>query len=107
MTIETLLVELSAVYTDYFGYITYVFKYLDEYDIENHKCKCMCCTRYPNWQSRDLKIGDVGYVNIEVVRAGIDTWFDGEKQVPYKHNAKRFIKFIDKPDDKNKEEYTL
>ena len=106
MKVETLLVELSAVHTDYFGYITYVFKYLDQYDVDNHKCKMMCCTRYPNWQSRDLKIGDVGYVDIEVVIAGKDTWFDGEKQVPYKNNAKRFIRFIDKPSE-NSNEYSL
>lgn len=107
MTTETLLVELSAIYTDYFGYITYVFKYLDEYDINIHRCKVMCCTRYPNWQSRELKIGDIGYVDIEIVSAGIDTWFDGEKQVPYKNNAKRFIRFVDKPSSKNPNEYSL
>ena len=100
MTIETLFVELSAVYKDYFGYITYVFKYLDQYDIDHHECKMMCCTRYPNWQTRELQIGDIGYVDIEVVRAGIDTWFDGEKQVPYRNNAKRFIRFVDKPSEK-------
>lgn len=106
MTIETLLVELKEQYSDYFGYITYVFKYLDEFDINSHNCKMMVCTRYPNWNCRELKVGDVGYVDIEIVRAGIDTWYDGEKQVPYKHNAKRFMKFIDKTDTK-KGEYTL
>lgn len=101
-----MLVELIEEFCDYYGYITYVFKFLDEFDIETHKSKLLVCTRYPNWNCRTLKLGDVGYVNIEVVRAGIDTYFDGEKQVPFKHNASRFIKFIDKT-DKNKEEYTL
>ena len=107
MTIETALVELVSEYTDYFGYITYVFKYLDNFDINVHNCKIMVCTRYPNWNCRELKIGDTGYVEVEIVRAGIDTWFDGKKQVPYKNNATRFMKFIEKSDDKNKGEYTL
>lgn len=107
MIVETLLVKLLEKYSDYFGYTTYVFKYLDQYDIDSHNCKLMICTRYPNWSCRELEIGDIGYVDIEIVKAGIDTYYNGEKQVFYKHNAKRFIKFIDKSNNQNKEEYTL
>ena len=101
-----MLVKLTAEFKDYFGYITYVFEYLDQYDVDTHKCKVIICTRYPNWNCRDLNVGDIGYVDIEVVRAGIDTWYDGEKQVPYRYNAKRFIRFVDKPSE-NSNEYSL
>lgn len=106
MIVETNLVKLVAQTSDSYGYITYVFNYLDQYDINKYECKSMVCTRYPNWNCRDLKIGDEGYVNTETVRAGIDTWFNGEEQVPYRYNSVRFIKFIDKPSE-NSNEYSL
>ena len=106
MTIQNNLVKLLATF-DHNGYISYVFKYLDEFDVKKYKDKVIICTRYPNWDCRELKVGDIGYVEIEVVRAGIDTYYDGEKQVPYRNNAKRFIKFVDKPKSENPGEYTL
>ena len=106
MIIQNCLIEVVGEYNNR-GYITYVFKYLDEDDVKRYHDKVLICTRYPNWDCKDLKRGDVGYVEIEIVRAGIDTWFDGKKQIPYKNNAKRFIKFIDKPKEEGKEDYTL
>lgn len=91
---------------DSFGYITYVFKLLDEADKEVWKYKHITCTRYPNWQCKQLKIGDIGFIEINIVKAGVDTWYDGINQIPYKHNANQFIKFIDKPNIES-EEYTL
>ena len=100
----TLLCKLIASTTDYFGYTTYVFRLLDPEDIAIWTYKTLTCTRYPNWQCRELQIGDEGYVEINIVKAGIDTWYDGEKQIPYKNNAKQFLKFIDLPKE---ETYTL
>ena len=102
----TVFVKLVASSTDPCGYITYVFELLDEYDIEIWKYKHVTCVRYPNWQCRQLKIGDTGFVEINIVKAGIDTWYDGENQIPYKNNAKQFLRFIDK-EETEEEEYIL
>ena len=102
----TVLVQLIAISLDPFGYITYVFKLLDENDISIWKYKHITCTRYPNWQCRELKVGDTGFAEISIVKAGIDTWYDGESQIPYKNNAKQFLRFIDINQEES-EEYTL
>lgn len=106
MIIQNCLVKLLAAVTDSFGYTSYVFKYLDENDKIRYNDEGVICTRYPNWQTRMLKEGEVGYVEIEVVRAGIDEYYDGEKMVKFKQNAKRFIKFVEKPKEEE-EDYTL
>ena len=106
MIIQNCLVELVAKLEHNYGYFSYVFKYLNPEDVTRYNDNYVICTRYPNWQHAIINIGDIGYVEIEVVRAGIDTWFDGEKQVPYRNNAARFIKFIDKPHEKSNE-YSL
>lgn len=102
----TVLSKLVASLTNSLGYTTYIFELLDEYDREIWKYKHISCTRYPNWQCRELKIGDTGFVEINIVKAGIDTWYDGEKQVPYKNSANQFIRFVDK-DKTDEEAYTL
>lgn len=102
----TVFVKLIASSTDPFGYITYVFELLDDCDIETWKYKHLTCVRYPNWQCRQLKIGDTGFVEVNIVKAGIDTWYNGEKQIPYKNNAKQFLRFIEKGEHET-EEYTL
>ena len=107
MIIQNCLVELVTQIEHDYGYKAYVFKYLEESDVVRYNDNYIICTRYPNWNHREIKDGEIGFVEIEVVRAGIDTWFDGEKQVPYKNNASRFIKFIEKPNDKNIGEYIL
>lgn len=102
----TVLVKLIASTTDPFGYITYVFELLDEYDIKVWKFKHVTCVRYPNWQCKQLKIGDTGFVEINIVKAGVDTWYDGQNQIPYKNDAKQFLRFIEKGETKS-EEYRL
>ena len=106
MTVQHNFVKVVAVEDLSHGYIAYVFQYLNDDDIKRYGGEYVICTRYPNWMHRNLKVEDVGFVEIETVRAGIDTWFDGEKQVPYRYNAKRFIKFIDKPSS-NTNDYHL
>lgn len=107
MIIQNCLVKLVAEFADSLGYIQYVFKYLLDEDKVRYNDEAVICTRYPNWQMRDLKIGEVGYVEIEVVRAGIDEYYDGEKMVKFRNNAKRFIKFIEKPENENEEDFVV
>lgn len=52
-------------------------------------------TRWPNWQHRDLKLGEKGFLEYKEVQAGIDTWWDGEKFIPYNYSNIIFIKFIE------------
>lgn len=78
------------------GYITYVFECLDEEMIE--KTRYIMCTRFPNWDHRDIGLGEVGYLKFFEVQAGVDEWFDGKHMIPYKYNGCHFIKFIRKPE---------
>ncbi len=93
------LCKLVAKQIDCFGYITYVFENLEEYMIK--ETKYIMCIRYPNWEHKDLELEEVGYLQFEEIRAGIDKWFDGEKMIPYRYNAIQFIKFVDKPEEKD------
>lgn len=88
------LAQLVADHLDSFGYITYVFKCLDNLAKET---PYIMCTRYPNWDHRTLSIGEKGYLSFEEIRAGVDTWFNGTTMVPYKYDGVHFIKFVDIP----------
>ena len=93
------LVKLVAKYNEDFGYITYVFECLEKYMIE--QSKYIMCVQFPNWEQKEIKLGDIGYLEFRELRAGIDKWFDGEKQIPYNYDIVQFIKFIEKPEDAN------
>lgn len=86
------LTKLIASNRDSLDYITYVFKNLE--DNIPSRLKYIMCVRYPNWNSKNLKLGDKGYLHYEEVRAGIDKWYNGKEMVPYKYDAVQFIKFI-------------
>ena len=98
------LAELVADEHNPLGYITYVFKCLEE-DMKK-QTPYILCTRYPNWQTRELKLGEVGYLEFEEIRAGMDKWFDGNTMIPYKYNMIQFIRFIAKKEEKD-EEYRI
>lgn len=85
--------ELVATQEDCNGYINYVFK-VEECNLL--KCKYITCVRYPNWECKYLTIGCKGYIQVETRKAGIDTWFDGSKLIPYNYDNVQFMKFIDK-----------
>lgn len=91
----TVLAELLASEEDPLGYITYVFECLEE-DIRKES-RYIMCVRYPNWDHRKIEIGEIGFLNVNKVRAGIDTWYDGKDMIPYKYTTIQFIKFITKP----------
>lgn len=104
MVVSTSLVKLVAQANDWCNYTTYVFERLEA---ESLMDKYIMCIRYPNWQQPELTIGDIGYVQTAEVFAGIDKWFDGNKMIPYHYTTIQFIKFIEKPEENTKIEYTL
>jgi hypothetical protein len=87
----TILGELVAIQDDTRGYLTYVFKLTDNKEIEIVKFKYLTCVRFPNWECKELHLGDKGYVNFEIKKAGKDTWFDGTKLVFYNYDFTQFI----------------
>lgn len=93
------LVKLVARYKDPLNYITYVFECLEEYMIK--ETKYIMCVRFPNWQAKALKLGDVGYLHFEEIQAGVDKWFDGKNFIPYNYNMVQFIQFVEKPSEED------
>lgn len=69
-------------------YTVYVFKVIerDEY---------IMCTRLPNWQVPEITIGDVGFLQYQVVKAG-EEYFDPKtnKLVKYLYSNIYFMNFI-------------
>ena len=79
------------------GYTTYVFENLDDASFGH---KYLMLTRWPNWQCRNIDVGEVGYVTYKEVIAGQDTWWDGTNFIPYNYTNVVFIKFVkEKPDN--------
>ena len=96
---RTVLAKLVAKESDTLDYTTYVFECLDS-DVVKYS-KYIMCTRYPNWDHRNIELDEIGYLNFMEIKAGVDTWFDGSKMIPYLYNGIQFIKFVHKPESKN------
>lgn len=79
------------------GYITYVFESLESTQKDILKTNYLMCVQFPNWDQADIIIGDEGFLNYQIVRGGIDKWFDGNKFIPYRYTNVQFLKFIPKP----------
>jgi hypothetical protein len=92
-------VRLLAQETDSQHYTTYVFEILDNDDMERLDTKYIMCVRWPNWQHRILLNGEEGFLQYKEIRAGIDTWYNGTTQIPYKYNNVQFTSFIAKQPD--------
>lgn len=90
----TIFAELIAFDKDIEGYITYVFKLLDEYSINKLQSEYLMTVQYYNWVSDPINIGDIGYVKVKEVKAGIDQWWDGKQHNFYKFDDMIFYKFI-------------
>lgn len=80
---------------DGMGYISYVFECLDEDMIK--ETRYIVAKRFPNWDHRSIEIGEVGFLTVEELRAGMTKWFDGKQMVPYQYNDIQFIRFIAEP----------
>lgn len=94
----TILAKLIASEKETMGYIVYVFQCLDKDIIK--ETKYVMCTRFPNWEHKDIEIGEVGYLSFIEIKAGIDKWYDGNNMIPYRYNNIQFLKFIKKPKKK-------
>ena len=91
MTEVTYKVKFLAENLDCMGYHSYVFENLDYTSWDNHY---IMCVRFPNWEQAQFNIGDVGYLNVRYVEAGIDKWYDGEDFTFYRYTNVIFMKFI-------------
>ena len=58
------------------------------------KTKYLMCTQPPNWSAATINYGDIGYLEVKPVIAGIDEWYDGDTQQKYRYNNVWFIKFV-------------
>lgn len=96
----TLHVKLKAKHIDLGDYITYVFENLDTTNIND---KYVMCVQFPNWNQAEIKINDVGYVNLRYVKEGVSKWYDGEKLNVYKYTNMVFLRFIEEPHQVNNE----
>lgn len=85
--------ELVEYYKDIENYITYVFQVLDEDNIQEIG-KYLMCVQYPNWNQETITIGDIGFLKVKYVQAGIDQWFDGVSKHFYRYDDIIFLKFI-------------
>ena len=86
-------VKLITIRKDAGGYIVYVFKNLFPV---NNEDKFIMCTRFPNWNCGELEVGDVGYVKVQIVEAGKNSWYDVEQQklIPYNYSGIHFLDFV-------------
>lgn len=94
--------QLIAEERDALGYITYVFKNLEDAPF-GHTYSMV--TRFPNWQHRDLEIGEKGYLTYNEVIAGKDKWYCPEtgQMIPYNYTNIYFIRFIKEQDNYKKD----
>lgn len=96
----TIHAKLLAKEHDIGGYTTYVFENLDDAPFGH---KYLMLTRWPNWQARNIDVGEVGYVTYKEVIAGQDTWWDGTNFIPYNYTNIIFIKFVKENKDNSKD----
>jgi hypothetical protein len=85
--------KLVAIRRDY--YTVYVFKLVEDGTY-------LMCTRLPNWNVPEIKVGDVGFLNYNVVKAG-DSYYNPntDSTETYKYSNLYFINFINKTDITN------
>lgn len=86
--------KLLSQMRDSFGYTTYGFMLTDTDDVKLLETKYVICVRYPNWNHKQIKNGDIGILHFVEITAGIDKWFDGKGFNPYRYNNWQFMKFI-------------
>lgn len=106
MTTTQSVITLAKLITqnkDWSGYITYVFEVLDK-EIAKQS-KYIMCVRPPRWQHRDIKNGEVGYLEFLEVEAGKTRWYNQSTGIDeiFKYDNIYFIKFVEKKDNNNKE----
>lgn len=78
------------------GYVTYVFEILKKGDRNFLQSDFIMCVQYPNWDHRDLRVGEEGYLCYRDIQEGLDKYFDGKNMVSYKYSTTQFMKFVPK-----------
>lgn len=79
------------------NYTLYVFQCLKTLEY-------IMCTRLPNWQVPDINIGDKGFLQYQIVKAGEHYITPDGENVLYKYSNIYFINFVKKTDAvRNKE----
>jgi hypothetical protein len=83
-------VQLVAIKED--TYTMYVFKKIE-------KPEYIMCTRLPNWKVQDIHVGEIGYLNYQIVQAGENYYNPAtEEYIKYQYSNIYFINFIKEPD---------
>ena len=73
-------------------YTMYVFKNLED-------STYVMCTKLPNWQTPDVTVGDVGFLNYQIVKAGEEYYNPStDETVKYSYSNIYFINFVQKSD---------
>lgn len=85
------------------GYKTYIFKNINGYELED---EYFMIVRRPNWEHRELQVGEYGYVTFEKIKAGVDTYFKDNQNLFYNFSTNQFIKFLSNKKGVD-EEFTL
>ena len=100
-------VKLLCQEKDSLDYTTYVFEILDINEIERLGFRYIMCTRWPNWEHRELLNGEVGYLYYSIIIAGQDSWFNGNGYTPYKTSVYQFNKFVAEQPEQFKHSFKL
>lgn len=75
------------------NYILYIVENLNYNKWDN---QYLLCVRYPNWEHRDLKENEIGYLTYTPIKAG-ETYLNNitGNMDTYKYSHIRFDKFLD------------
>jgi len=87
-------------------YTNYVFKNLDESD--NSLLRYITVTRLPNWNCKNLEIGDTGYFECDYVNAG-DNYYQTStgNTGTYNYTVCYLLNFIEKQEKINQKEFNF
>ena len=87
-------------------YTLYVFKNLDEQD--DSLLRYITVTKVPNWNCKELNLGDKGYLECEYVNAG-DNYYQVSTNTIEKYNYTvcYLINFIEKQEDIKQKEFNF
>lgn len=90
----TILAVLEGKLDEGMGYTTYVFRNLEE---SRWDTKYKMVTRCPNWDHRNINIGEEGFLTYADYEAGKSKWYDGKDFHFYRYTMSQFMKFVEKP----------